>query len=333
MPRIWDALWGHLARLQVAPVVVGEFGGRAMGSDATLQLALTSFMASRSVAGGFYWSLNPESADTGGLIDGWGSMQANPTKLDIVSHLLASPVPSNSERSRSAGSASGSPSPLAHTLHYLPIPPPFPSSPPPPPSGPPPPYLLEVKRFDGLGSGSYESRPPTATRPSNSPVEAFSVWLRQSKHPPPPSLVPKQPAFQETDAVWLVPGVVLSGWAGLLQLLLVAAGIYLLRQLLCVHSKMPVETASEASCEEAEEEEEEVEGGARHSGGKRWQRIPATGASAGEDSLAQVEVQPAFRSSQSPLPDPGPMLAAQESSCTPGDGVGREVRSVHMDRI
>ena len=135
------------ARLQVAPVVVGEFGGLAVGSDAVLQQALASFMASGAIAGGFYWSLNPESADTGGLIDHWGSMKPNPTKLDIVSHLPSTPVPRKSERQPTPPPSSYGASPqVSSGLQFHPPFPPRCLLLPPPPAPPPPPYLLSKAR-------------------------------------------------------------------------------------------------------------------------------------------------------------------------------------------
>ena len=54
MPRIWDTQWAYLARDNVAPVLIGEFGGKCSGSDAILQQALVAFMHERQI-GGFWW--------------------------------------------------------------------------------------------------------------------------------------------------------------------------------------------------------------------------------------------------------------------------------------
>jgi endoglucanase len=34
LPSVWDAHWGYIARNNIAPVVLGEFGGRSLGADA-----------------------------------------------------------------------------------------------------------------------------------------------------------------------------------------------------------------------------------------------------------------------------------------------------------
>jgi endoglucanase len=71
MAAIWDKQWGYLERENIAPVLVGEFGGRSV-SPATVegqwQRALMEYMKQ----GGIdytYWSWNPNSGDTGGVLN------------------------------------------------------------------------------------------------------------------------------------------------------------------------------------------------------------------------------------------------------------------------
>ncbi|MBI3979754.1 MAG: cellulase family glycosylhydrolase [Chloroflexi bacterium] len=70
LPGVWDTNWGYLVRRSIAPVVVGEFGGRSTGDDAegVWQQSLLRYLTEREV-GFFAWSLNPNSIDTGGVLD------------------------------------------------------------------------------------------------------------------------------------------------------------------------------------------------------------------------------------------------------------------------
>ncbi len=75
MPGIWDAQWGYLAGTNaLAP---GEWGGKDGNSggnpaDATWQNAFAQYLTSRKICNSFYWDLNPDSGDTGGVLqDNW----------------------------------------------------------------------------------------------------------------------------------------------------------------------------------------------------------------------------------------------------------------------
>ena len=118
-PAIWDLQWGHLVRNGVAPVLVGEFGGRYRGADKSLQDALVRYLEERQI-GFFYWSLNPDSADTGGLLTEWPTMTPETAKLAMLSRVTATVVPKAVDRAKP------------------PPPPPPPEESPPPPLPPPP---------------------------------------------------------------------------------------------------------------------------------------------------------------------------------------------------
>lgn len=73
LPKIWQDNWFYIAKEGIAPVFVGEFGGRSVGNDTegTWQRSLTRFLKENSVSY-TYWSLNPNSGDTGGMLaDDW----------------------------------------------------------------------------------------------------------------------------------------------------------------------------------------------------------------------------------------------------------------------
>lgn len=84
LPEIWTRHWAWLAADGVAPVIVGEFGGRSIGQDAegTWQRSLVAFLKSRGLSY-IYWSWNPDSGDTGGILDDdWTTVNAS--KLDML---------------------------------------------------------------------------------------------------------------------------------------------------------------------------------------------------------------------------------------------------------
>jgi endoglucanase len=92
LPAIWDTHWGYLAKEQLAPVVLGEFGGRSVGEDAdgVWQRALMDYTKQNGV-GWLNWSFNPDSGDTGGLLsDDWLSVVQ--TKADLYQGHLAAPL-------------------------------------------------------------------------------------------------------------------------------------------------------------------------------------------------------------------------------------------------
>lgn len=65
MPAIWSADFGFAAA--DFPVVIGEWGGKMGREDAAWQKTLASYLTEGGM-GHFYWCLNPNSGDTGGLL-------------------------------------------------------------------------------------------------------------------------------------------------------------------------------------------------------------------------------------------------------------------------
>ncbi|MBI2863687.1 MAG: glycoside hydrolase family 5 protein, partial [Chloroflexi bacterium] len=69
LPDVWGKHWGYIHDKNLAPVVLGEFGGRSVGDDAAgqWQRTLVDYLASKGI-GYINWSFNPNSADTNGLL-------------------------------------------------------------------------------------------------------------------------------------------------------------------------------------------------------------------------------------------------------------------------
>jgi len=97
LQAVWDRNWGYLFRQGIAPVILGEFGSKlATASDQQWLDKMTAYLAgdldgngTKDLAAGqqgiswTYWSWNPNSGDTGGILaDDWNTINQNKvTKL------------------------------------------------------------------------------------------------------------------------------------------------------------------------------------------------------------------------------------------------------------
>ena len=93
LPAVWDTHWGYVVRQDIAPVLVGEFGGRSVGSDAEgiWQRALVAYLKEHRISY-TYWCLNPNSGDTGGILaDDWQTV--NQAKQDLLASYQAPKLP------------------------------------------------------------------------------------------------------------------------------------------------------------------------------------------------------------------------------------------------
>ncbi len=86
LPSVWNQFWGYLYRNNTAPVWLGEFGSKLQTtSDQQWFQQLTTYLADTTgaPAGGqgmswTYWSWNPNSGDTGGILqDDWTTVNQN----------------------------------------------------------------------------------------------------------------------------------------------------------------------------------------------------------------------------------------------------------------
>ncbi len=93
LPAIWDSMWGYLVKQNIAPVLIGEFGSTLQDpKDATWLKALMQYMGTGTSGMSFtYWSWNPDSGDTGGIVqDDWVTVNQN--KQSILQPYLIPPV-------------------------------------------------------------------------------------------------------------------------------------------------------------------------------------------------------------------------------------------------
>ncbi len=80
----WETGWNYIATKNIAPIWIGEFGGRQTDSgskEGIWQRKLVDFINQKNL-GFAYWSWNPNSADTGGILqDDWLSVEAPKQEL------------------------------------------------------------------------------------------------------------------------------------------------------------------------------------------------------------------------------------------------------------
>lgn len=88
---VWNPNWAYLNEQNIAPVLLGEFGGSAgTDTEGTWQAALVKFIKQHHISY-TYWCWNPDSSDTGGILtNDWQTV--DPAKMRLL-HTYQSPVP------------------------------------------------------------------------------------------------------------------------------------------------------------------------------------------------------------------------------------------------
>lgn len=112
LPGIWDKNWGYLQKQGIAPVLLGEFGTKLeTASDKQWMEKIVSYLGSNSMSFA-YWSYNPNSGDTGGLVQAdWRTPEA--AKLAALAPLLGGPVPPTSAAPTPTPAPTAAPKPSA----------------------------------------------------------------------------------------------------------------------------------------------------------------------------------------------------------------------------
>lgn len=89
MDVIWNEKWGYIAQEGIAPVWLGEFGGREVGHESKeglWQNKLVEYLYLNGISYA-YWCLNPNSGDTGGILrDDWKTIHAD--KIEMLQPIL-----------------------------------------------------------------------------------------------------------------------------------------------------------------------------------------------------------------------------------------------------
>lgn len=111
LPAVWDHFWGYIYKQNIAPVLVGEFGSTlADPRDTQWMKALVAYLGTGSSGMSFtYWSWNPDSGDTGGIVgDDWATV--NQAKQAILAPALVPPVAVGTSTSTPPATATPTPS-------------------------------------------------------------------------------------------------------------------------------------------------------------------------------------------------------------------------------
>jgi endoglucanase len=89
MPGIWDKKWGYISNDDIAPIWIGEFGGKETGTDTNegkWQNKLVDYIDDNGLNFA-YWCWNPNSGDTGGILnDDWTTL--DDSKVDMLKKIL-----------------------------------------------------------------------------------------------------------------------------------------------------------------------------------------------------------------------------------------------------
>ncbi len=109
LPAQWDKSWGYLHKQGIAPILVGEFGTKLeTRSDQQWLESFVAYLQSNKIGFG-YWSFNPNSGDTGGLVkDDWVTPQT--AKLTALAPILVTAPPTTPTATPSP-TATATPSP------------------------------------------------------------------------------------------------------------------------------------------------------------------------------------------------------------------------------
>jgi endoglucanase len=90
MNSIWYNFWAKVHINNIAPIWVGEFGGRNTLNSSTegiWQNTLVDYIKNNSLNWA-YWCVNPNSGDTGGILkDDWTTLEAE--KVAMLSRILS----------------------------------------------------------------------------------------------------------------------------------------------------------------------------------------------------------------------------------------------------
>lgn len=160
LPGIWEDSWGYLQTGGTAPVLLGEFGTKLETTSDQQWLATLVAYVRRNKMSFAYWSFNPNSGDTGGLVkDDWTTPEQ--AKLDVLRPILGTPSTGTPAPTptRSPTSTPSSTTPAPSTTTPVPT-----STTPPPSTTAPPPSSPTVAPADPTTTSSgTPSALPSAT--------------------------------------------------------------------------------------------------------------------------------------------------------------------------
>ncbi|MEP0833144.1 cellulase family glycosylhydrolase [Microcoleus sp. AS-A8] len=125
----WETGWNYIATKGTAPILIGEFGGRQVDTsskEGIWQRKLVDYIRQKDLSF-TYWSWNPNSADTGGILqDDWQSVQT--AKQELLQGLVVANGFGPSTTSNPIITQTPTPQPTSSPVVTNPSPSPQPSS-------------------------------------------------------------------------------------------------------------------------------------------------------------------------------------------------------------
>ena len=89
--KMWDEWFAFIQKKYQNPLCIGEIGGWFDGDDETWHERVLSYLQRLKIQNAFYWCLNPNSVDTGGILDfDWTTL--NMEKIEFCNELQPDPV-------------------------------------------------------------------------------------------------------------------------------------------------------------------------------------------------------------------------------------------------
>lgn len=95
LESVWDSHWGYIVKENIAPVLLGEFGTKLETDSDKLWLnKMVGYLKDNGISYS-YWSFNPNSGDTGGIMKtDWRTFEQ--AKLDALAPILTPSAPVSS---------------------------------------------------------------------------------------------------------------------------------------------------------------------------------------------------------------------------------------------
>ncbi len=112
MNAIWEKEWAYIHKKNLGTVVIGEWGGRnrANTDDRKWHDAVSKYFVANGYTNTFYWCLNPNGGDTGGVLDqDWKTPIMD--KLNIIRNVCPNPTKFNFQSSQPQQSQPQQPKP------------------------------------------------------------------------------------------------------------------------------------------------------------------------------------------------------------------------------
>merc|ERR1712070_36757 len=88
--EVWDYQMGWLGTTLNKGIIIGEWGGPMSGLNAKVLDILAEYLQDRCMSNNIWWSLNPESHDTGGITSSdWNGVEED--KLKLLDKIVPTP--------------------------------------------------------------------------------------------------------------------------------------------------------------------------------------------------------------------------------------------------